>query len=503
MLATDVGTYSVVVTNSAGSATSNGVALKVPPRVTTQPLDQAVTTGHTATLEAAADIGTKKWQVSSDGGTTWADVADGSTYAGSATGTLKISGATEAMNGYQYRLSSNNAGTITTSDPAMLTVNAALFPSPVAIAVGPFGVLYVGDATTNTVQKVAANGTVSKWVGAAGSAGSIDGTGTAALFNQPGGVVVLASGVAFVADTANSTIRRIAVDGAVTTFAGSASARGNANGTGSGATFSNPIGIAADAAGNLFVADTGNHTIRKITPAGAVTTFAGGAGALGTSDGTGTAARFNAPAGVAVDGAGNVFVADTTNNTIRKITPAGVVTTLAGLAGVSGATDGTGAAALFNHPAGIAADAGGFVYVADTGNSAIRRISPVGAVTTLAGLATIAGLQDGTGGGAWFNQPKGLALDNVGNLFVADTGNAALRKVSSSGIVTTLSVAAEITVVTPAMVSSGGSGGTSGGGSSSGGGGATGGGLFAALAVLTLARVFRTARWHATSGRVS
>ena len=196
--------------------------------------------------------------------------------------------------------------------------------------------------------------------------------------------------------------------------------------------------MAVDAAGNVYVADTGNDTIRKITPAGVVTTLAGTAGQAGSADGTGTAARFNEPDGVAVDAAGNVYVADTNNDTIRKITPAGVVTTLAGTAGQAGSADGTGAAAQFNAPEGVAVDGAGNVYVADTGNDTIRKITPAGVVTTLAGTAGQVGSADGTGSAARFNDPDGVAVDGAGNVYVADTINDTIREITPAGVVTTL-----------------------------------------------------------------
>ena len=160
----------------------------------------------------------------------------------------------------------------------------------------------------------------------------------------------------------------------VSTLAGLAGTFGSADNTGAAARFYYPHGVAVDAAGTVYVADASNQTIRKITPAGAVSTLAGTAGSSGSADGTGVAARFNLPSGVAVDAAGAVYVADRSNHTIRKITPAGVVSTLAGTAGSVGSADGTGAAARFRTPDGVAVDAAGAVYVADTYNHTIRVI---------------------------------------------------------------------------------------------------------------------------------
>ena len=160
----------------------------------------------------------------------------------------------------------------------------------------------------------------------------------------------------------------------VTTLAGTALSSESIDGTGAAARFKYPYGVAVDSSGNVYVADTDNHTIRKIDALGVVSTFAGKAGFPGSDDGTGTAALFNRPSSVAVDSSDNVYVADTYNNTIRKITPGGVVTTLAGTAGSSGSDDGTGAAARFYTPRGVAVDSRGNVYVADTYNHTIRKI---------------------------------------------------------------------------------------------------------------------------------
>jgi sugar lactone lactonase YvrE len=212
-----------------------------------------------------------------------------------------------------------------------------------------------------------------------------------------------------------------------TTLAGSPG-YGSAEGTGSAARFALPCSVAADSAGNVYVADPANSAIRKVTPAGLVTTLAGLAGCPGTNDGTGSAARFHAPNGVAVDSPGNVYVADTANHTLRKVTPAGVVTTLAGLAGSAGSADGTGSAARFYYPNGLAVDSAGNVYVGDSSNGLIRKVTPTGVVTTLAGLAGYAAERDGTGNAAVFDFPLGMAVDSAGNVYVADPYNNTIRK---------------------------------------------------------------------------
>jgi len=245
--------------------------------------------------------------------------------------------------------------------------------------------------------------------------GSADGIGAAARFSGPEGVATDSAGNVYVADNDNNIIRKITPEGVVTTHAGSG-AVGSTDATGTAASFFLPTGVATDSAGNVYVADFYTSIIRKITPERVVTTLA---------DATGAVARFALPTGVATDSAGNVYVADWDANAIRKITPAGVVITLAG------------GEAQFNYPHDVATDNAGNVYVAD-GNHTIRKITPAGVLTTLAGTAGVTGSTDATGTAASFNFPSGIATDSAGNVYVADTGNHTIRKITPAGAVSTV-----------------------------------------------------------------
>ena len=317
------------------------------------------------------------------------------------------------------------------------TGSAARFSLPQGVAVDSAGNVYVADTDNSTIRKATPTGVVTTLAGQAATLGSADGTRSAAQFNAPSGVAVDSAGNVYVADSVNATIRKVTAAGVVTTLAGLAGTVGSADGTGSVARFYYPGGVALDTAGNVYVADTDNSTIRQVTPAGVVTTLAGLAGNSGSADGIGSAARFGYPFGVAVDSAGNVYVADTSNHTIRKVMPGGVVTTLAG-GGGPGSADGTGSAAQFDGPIGVAVDSAGNVYVGDSGNDTIRKVTPAGAVTTLAGLAGIGGSADGTGSAARFHQPSVVAVDSAGNVYVGDSGNDTIRKVTPTAVVTTL-----------------------------------------------------------------
>lgn len=258
------------------------------------------------------------------------------------------------------------------------------------------------------------------------SLGSSDGNGTNARFNRPFSVAVDSTGNMYVADKDNSTIRKITPAGDVSTLAGSPGNTGSTNNTGSAARFTYPYGVAVDTSGNVYVADTGNNLIRKVAPDGTTTTVAGI-----TANST----------GLAVDSSNNLYVADSTNRVIYKVTSTGTVSTLAGssLNSATSPSDGTGPSASFSNPVGIAVDASGYLYVVDADSSqTIRKVSPAGVVTTLAGTFGMTGSTDGTGPAARFYGPHGIAVDASSNIYVSDTATNLIRKITPAGVVTTI-----------------------------------------------------------------
>lgn len=348
------------------------------------------------------------------------------------------------------------------------------FNQPTGLAIDASGNVYVADTSNHTVRKITATGVVTL-AGKPGVTGSADGIGAAALFNTPVAVALDSAGNVYVADSANSTIRKITPAGSVTTFAGAPGASGNADGTGSAARLGVLKGIAIDANGTVFVAE--QNQVRKITPAGLVTTLATG---------------FNALSSLAVDSAGNVYVVDSGASVIRKIAASGAVTVFAGSTtttnGIApfGFADGGPGVAKFDHPAGIAIHTDGVLYVLDNGrirrvtpdgvvnslpilksdgtrfilpgnssagvaiaadgsvfvaapvDNIIRKVTPTLAVVDVAGRETVSGTADGTGAAAQFSGTGELAIDASGNIIVVDALNNAIRKISPSGVVTTV-----------------------------------------------------------------
>jgi sugar lactone lactonase YvrE len=253
----------------------------------------------------------------------------------------------------------------------------------------------------------------------------LDGTGTVAAFNGPGGIGLDSAGNIYVADGGNWRIRKVTPAGVVTTFAGLGPQQEMGD-------------VKLDAAGNVYATDVVQNVIWKFSPAGIATVFVGSVTVVGSADGEGGAATFNSPGGMAIDANGTIYVADGGNNTIRKITAGAVVTTIAGTAGVRGSADGTGAAASFFEPSGLALDSAGNIFVADTGNNTIRKITPAGVVTTFAGTARDEQIcQDGTGAGASFAGPAFLTFDATGNLLVTDSQSELVRRITPDAVVTT------------------------------------------------------------------
>ena len=316
--------------------------------------------------------------------------------------------------------------------------NSAIFGLTVDNAATPTK-LVVANADNQTIQTLTlSTNVVDILAGAANTPGTSDGTGAGAKFYSPFGITLSGSDY-FVADTFNHAIRKLTSAGGVTTVAGTAGSVGSTDGTGAAALFYGPKSLVVGGL-NLYVTDTSNHTIRQVViSSGATTTLAGYAGTPGSTDATGTNARFNAPFGIAYDGT-DLFVTDTVNHTIRKVTTVGITTTFAGTAGTAGTTDATGTAARFNTPTGIVRS-GTNLFVADSGSHTIRKIDIAGGgvVTTLAGSAGTSGSVDGTGAAARFNSPIGLTIDNAGNLYVSDQNYTKIRKiVTSTGVVTTI-----------------------------------------------------------------
>jgi len=315
---------------------------------------------------------------------------------------------------------------------------AAGFSSLDGISVDSADNLYVADGlTVDAIRKITPALVVTTFpsrLGQTNYQGYADGPKGTALFNRPVAVTADAAGNAYVADSFNCAIRKIAASGTVTTLVGEPA-------EGLGACSSNPeinpLGISLDSDGSIYVSDNAQAAIFRVTPSGTVSVLAGSPTFHGFQDGVGNAAQFWFPGGVATDGNGNAYVADA--NTIRRIVIATrAVTTLAGTPFNAGSTDGTGSSAGFGGLCGIEADRAGNVYVADCDNHTIRKVTPSGVVTTLAGTPGIAGYIDGDISAALFNVPADVTLDDNGNLYVVDQGNRLIRKITPAGAVSTV-----------------------------------------------------------------
>jgi sugar lactone lactonase YvrE len=311
--------------------------------------------------------------------------------------------------------------------------------SPTGLAVDAAGSVYASNAGGG-IYKIFQSGVASIFAGAPGRRGSQDGLAANASFSGPAGLAFDANGNLYVADAGNHTVWKITPQGQVSTLAGTDGVIGALDGQGTGAQFLAPYSLTADRQGNLYIAD--GDGVRKLTPDGLVKHFAGKPGGFGYADGASSTALFNQSTGVVMDANGNLYVADRLNNIIRRVNANGDVTTFAGhaigttLATCSGSSDGDGFMARFNLPAGIAQDGSGNLYIADGANYTIRKITPTGAVTTIAGLTGTSGAVDGALNAARFTSPKGMAVDPSGNLYIAD--GTGVRMISPLGNVSTV-----------------------------------------------------------------
>lgn len=402
----DAGTYTVAVVNGEGRATSNAAGLVVlptpgAPAIGTQPAAASAFVGGRARFTAA---------VSGNPAPLCLWLRNGIVIPGATTCSEYLTPVLTADdNGALYNVFAYSTGGHVFGNGALLTVSAA--PPAVTVATALAGL--------------------------PGTTGSADGSGSAARFNTPNYLAVAADGAIAIGDFGNSTLR-IVIGTQVSTLAGSPGVFAFADGTGSAARFAGNGGLAFDRAGNLYVSDWDNHVIRRITPAGVVSTVAGSPGLVGSADGTGAQARFRNPNGLAIDAQDNLYVVDWGNHTLRKITPAGEVSTFAGTAGEAGAADGAGAAARFRTPGAVAIDGAGNLYVTDMFNHAVRKITPAGVVSTLAGTLGLSGTADGTGGAARFDVPAWISATADGTLFVVSAAGDTVRRISPTGVVETV-----------------------------------------------------------------
>ncbi len=464
---------SVTVITRGDSATSPAKYYIISPVTAVRQLSgQTVVTGHNLTLTADSDAHPAPvctWEISTDSGASWSVVASAGKYTISAdTTVLKITGIDETMADTRFRYTAANPQTAipVTSNAATISVQPdSRYPHPVALAIDASSNIYIADNALRTVQSLSPDGALAAFAGSTGVSGTANGVGSAAHFVSPVSLAIAPGNQVLIGDNEANSLRLATAAAMVSTLA----------------TNLTPAAIATDTSGNTYIADSSANCIRMVTLSGVVTTIAGSpSGQSGNIDATGTAARFNKPAGIAISPSGTLYVADTGNNIIRAISPGDrAITTI------------TNSDAL-NSPRGLAIK-NTVLYIADTGNSLIRKLDLASAtMTTIAGRPgpqPTHGYQAGTGTHAIFDRPQGLALDAAGILYVADTGNAALRKIAADGTVTTLF---------PAITNSGSTGGGNGNNNSSSG---KGGGALSPLSLLSLLILMLLRRGNAKERR--
>jgi PKD repeat protein len=314
---------------------------------------------------------------------------------------------------------------------------SAQLNAPIGVAVDQNGNVYVADAANNRVRRITPAGTITTIAGTGTAGYSGDGgQATSAQLNTPYGVAVDQSGNVYIADVLNYRVRRVTSAGTITTVAGTGIAGSIGDGgQATSAQLNLPEGVAVDANGNLYITEFAGHRVRRVTSAGVITTFAGTGTAGSTGDGgQATSAQLRSPIGVAVDAGGNVYIADTGNHRIRRVTSAGVITTFAGTGtgGFSG-DGGQATSAQINGPYGVAVDVGGNVYIGDTANNRVRRVTAAGVITTIAGTGTAGNTGDGgPASSAQVNAPTGVAVGRDGSLYLSATNAQRVRKITNA-----------------------------------------------------------------------
>jgi sugar lactone lactonase YvrE len=315
--------------------------------------------------------------------------------------------------------------------------------SPSAVAIDSSGNLFIASQNQNRIFKVGTSGQLTVIAGDGNSGFSGDGgPATSAQLAFPAGLASDSSGNLYIADTENHRIRKVNTSGTISTVAGDGTdGFGGDGGPATGAQLDNPFGVALDASGNLYIGDTSNHRIRKVDSSGTISTVAGdGNIGFGGDGGAATGAQLDAPTGVAVDASGNLYIADTNNHRIRKVDSTAIITTVAGDGTFDfGGDGGPATSAQLRGPFGVAVDASGNLYIGDTNNNRVRKVNTSGIISTVAGDGTEGfGGDGGPATSAQLDFPNGVAVDASGNLYIADADNIRIRKVDSSGTISTV-----------------------------------------------------------------
>lgn len=303
---------------------------------------------------------------------------------------------------------------------------------PSGVAVDVTGAVWISDTANHVIRRVSPDGQFELFAGKVGIVGSDDGHREDATFRYPQGLAFDHAGNLYIADSGNSTIRRLRPDGIVETWAGRSDERGHQDGDRNSARFITPMGLAWDITGDLWVSDFSAHTIRKVDRDGRVMTVSGKAGTPGFRDGDGVRARFVYPAGIDLDAQGRLWIADSGNGLIRVVSRDSFTATMAGNSETPGHRDGPPDQAGFDHPADVAVRSDGVVFVTDSWSHTIRMITDEG-VSTIAGAPGLSGNLDGSGRAARFHYPLAIALAPDGTIFVTDMANHLLRQGTEAG----------------------------------------------------------------------